>query len=210
MKFTNFINNISLLESIELGGQTSQFKLVPQIRIKFSEEKIKNSNPRQASVLALFYPDEYQQTRFLLTQRASYNGTHSAQISFPGGKSEPNETLQQTALRETEEEVGVQNTHIKIIRKLSETYIPPSNFLVTPYIGFTNTKPIFTPNHEVSKIIEVLATDLIDDVNISSVEMQTSYMKNIEVPCFTLNSHVVWGATAMILSEIKDLLKEVQ
>ena len=81
--------------------------------------------------------------------------------------------------------------------------------MVTPFMGFSETRPKFKPNHEVSELIEVLAEDLINDSNLSSVSMKTSYMDKIDVPCFTFNSHIVWGATAMILSEIKDLLKEV-
>ncbi|MFD0993637.1 NUDIX hydrolase [Tenacibaculum geojense] len=209
MNFSEFTAHISTLTNTKLGGRVSQFKLVPELRIKISEEKIKAANPREASVLALFYPDAHKQTRFLLTQRASYNGTHSAQISFPGGKTEPNETLKETALREAEEEIGLRNNNVTIIRSLSPTYIPPSNFMVTPFMGFSETRPKFKPNHEVSELIEVLAEDLINDSNLSSVSMKTSYMDKIDVPCFTFNSHIVWGATAMILSEIKDLLKEV-
>lgn len=207
MNFTDFSAKIDQYSTAKLGGRESQFKLVPELRVKISDEKIKNSNPRKAAVMALFYPDKQNNTRFLLTQRASYNGTHSAQISFAGGKSEENETAEQTAKRETFEEVGVNN--IKVVRELSETYIPPSNFLVTPFLGIVNNQPLFAPNEEVEEIIEVLVSDLLSDDNLSSVELETSYMKKIEVPCFKLNNHIVWGATAMILSEIKDLLLEI-
>ncbi|TYP98727.1 NUDIX domain-containing protein [Tenacibaculum adriaticum] len=210
MNFKDFTNKIDHLKVNQLGGRISQFKLVPELRIKISEEKIKNSNPRKAAVLALFYPDEYNETRFILTERASYNGAHSSQISFPGGKIEKSDTnLKETALRETHEEIGIARSSVKIIRQLSETYIPPSNFIVTPFLGITEQRPIFKPNNEVAKLIEVLATDLIDDTNLSLVEMETSYMKKIEVPCFTFNNYIVWGATAMMLSEIKDLLKDI-
>lgn len=207
MNFTDFSAKIDQYSTAKLGGRESQFKLVPELRVKISDEKIKTRNPRKAAVMALFYPDKQNNTRFLLTQRASYNGTHSAQISFAGGKSEENETAEQTAKRETFEEVGVDN--IKVVRKLSETYIPPSNFLVTPFLGIVNNQPLFTPNEEVEEIIEVLVSDLLSDNNLSSVELETSYMKKIEVPCFKLNNHIVWGATAMILSEIKDLLLKI-
>lgn len=209
MNFTSFSAKIKVLETAKLGGQPSQFKLVPELRTKFSEEKIKKSNPRDAAVVALFFPDKNNKTRFLLTERASYNGTHSAQISFAGGKSEAPETLVETAKRETFEEVGVLQKDIRIIRQLSTTYIPPSNFLVTPFLGVVHSTPAFVANYEVESIIEVLATDLLDQNNLSSVELETSYMKKIEVPCFKLNGYIVWGATAMILSEIKDLLQEV-
>ena len=176
--------------------------------MRYSEELILSKNPKKAAVLALFYPDSNNQTRFLLTERASYNGAHSAQISFPGGKfDKTDDNLKTTALRETYEEVGVPFEAIQIIRQTSDAYIPPSNFLVAPFIGISEKTPLFIPNEEVAEVIEVLVSDLLDDENLTFVEMETSYMKNIEVPCFKLNDYIVWGATAMMLSEIKDLLK---
>ncbi|WP_299135944.1 NUDIX hydrolase [uncultured Tenacibaculum sp.] len=208
MIFSDFTNQIQRFQNSTLGGLDSQFKLAPELRRKYTEEMITQKSPKKAAVLALFYPDKQNKTNFLLTQRASYNGAHSAQISFPGGKVDKIDiNLQQTALRETYEEVGVNNKDITVIRQLSNTYIPPSNFLVTPFIGFCNQKPTFNPNNEVATIIEVLAQDLLDDDNIVYTPMETSYMKNIEVPSFKLNNYIVWGATAMMLSEIKDLIK---
>ncbi|WP_435254765.1 NUDIX hydrolase [Tenacibaculum sp. A30] len=208
MIFSDFINQIEKLQQKQLGGLTSQFKLAPKLRIRYSEELILSKNPKKAAVLALFYPDSNNQTRFLLTERASYNGAHSAQISFPGGKfDKTDDNLKTTALRETYEEVGVPFDAIQIIRQTSDAYIPPSNFLVAPFIGISKKTPLFIPNEEVAEVIEVLVSDLLDDENLTFVEMETSYMKNIEVPCFKLNDYIVWGATAMILSEIKDLLK---
>ena len=208
MIFSDFINQIEKLQQKQLGGLTSQFKLAPKLRMRYSEELILSKNPKKAAVLALFYPDSNNQTRFLLTERASYNGAHSAQISFPGGKFDMgDDNLKTTALRETYEEVGVPFEAIQIIRQTSDAYIPPSNFLVAPFIGISEKTPLFIPNEEVAEVIEVLVSDLLDDENLTFVEMETSYMKNIEVPCFKLNDYIVWGATAMMLSEIKDLLK---
>jgi len=162
---------------------------------------------KKAAVLSLFYPNHKNETCFLLTQRASYKGTHSAQISFPGGKIEKSDkNLQETALRETFEEVGILQTSIRVIRELTDVYIPPSNFLVTPFMSFVDEKPTFKINNEVKTTINVLVSDLLNDKNISSVNMNTSYMKNVEVPCFKLNNFIVWGATAMMLAEIKELL----
>ena len=208
MKFNYFLENIDKLKSVPLGGLSAQFKLAPELRLKYDSEKIKANNPKKAAVLALFYPNEKNETCFLLTLRASYKGTHSAQISFPGGKIEKSDTkLQDTALRETFEEVGIIEKDIKIIREITDVYIPPSNFLATPFLGYTAYKPSFSINQEVETTIEVLLKDLLDDTNLSSVTMNTSYMNNISVPCFKLNNYTVWGATAMMLSEIKEMLK---
>lgn len=209
MIFSHFINQIEELKNKPLGGLASQFKLAPNLRTQFSQELIDSKNPKKAAVLALFYPDKNNATRFLLTQRANYKGKHSAQVSFPGGKIDKEDiNLKETALRETHEEVGVISENIKIIRQLSDSYIPPSNFLVAPFIGIAKKQPLFKPNYEVAGIIEVLMSDLLDENNLSAIEMETSYMKNITVPCFKLNGYIIWGATAMMLSEIKDLFKQ--
>tara|TARA_Y100000034_G_scaffold84474_1_gene101155 strand:- start:34583 stop:35206 length:624 start_codon:yes stop_codon:yes gene_type:complete len=206
VNFNEFQNFVSKIEKKPLGGLDAQFKLAPKLRLKYSLEKIKASNPKQAAVLALFYPDEQNNTRFLLTQRASYNGKHSAQISFPGGKiEESDQTKEITALRESREEVGVDEQEVTIIKEMTEVYIPPSNFLVTPYVGFVEAKPEFVPNHEVSQIIEVPLKELLDDANIREFPMKTSYMEKSMVPCFYFEEHIVWGATAMMLAEIRDL-----
>jgi len=208
MNFNLFISKIQQLKNSRLGGLDAQFRLAPKMRLNYNHKKIKANNPKKAAVLALFYPNEENETCFLLTQRASYNGTHSAQISFPGGKLEAtDQNLESTALRETFEEVGIQQKTVTILREITDVYIPPSNFLATPFMGYTSKKPEFIINDEVAETIEVLLTDLLNDCNISSINISTSYAKNIDVPCFNLNDYNVWGATAMILNEIKELLK---
>lgn len=208
MLFDFFLNNIQELKKSKLGGLEAQFRLAPKMRLNYNAEKIAASNPKKAAVLALFYPNKSNETCFLLTQRASYKGTHSAQISFPGGKIEEIDiNLESTAIRETFEEVGVKKNEIEVIREITDVYIPPSNFLATPFLAFSNTKPTFKINHEVDHIIEVTIADLLNDDNISSINISTSYAKNIDVPCFKLNDYIVWGATAMMLNEIKELLK---
>lgn len=208
MDFNSFLTHISRLEHAPLGGLESQFKMAPALRLKFTEESIAKRNPKESAVMALFYPDKEEQTRFLLILRPSYNGTHSAQISFPGGKRDANDpSLISTALRETEEEVGISQERITILRELTKTYIPPSNFWVTPFMGYLSKHPEFITNDEVEQLIEVKAVDLIDDQFLITKNLTTSYMQNIDVPCFFFNNHIVWGATAMILSEVKDLLK---
>lgn len=208
MLFNLFLNNIQHFKTSKLGGLDSQFRLAPKMRLKYSQEKILASNPKKAAVLALFYPNKNNETCFLLTQRASYEGTHSAQISFPGGKIENSDiSLEQTALRETFEEVGVSENLITVIREITDVYIPPSNFLATPFIAYSSKKPELNINHEVDHTFDVKLADLLNDANISSINISTSYAKNINVPCFKLNNYIVWGATAMILNEIKELLK---
>jgi 8-oxo-dGTP pyrophosphatase MutT (NUDIX family) len=208
MDFKDFTNRIDSFKNDKLGGLEAQFKMAPKLRLKYDQDKIAANNPKKAAVLALFYPNKENETCFLLTKRASYKGAHSAQISFPGGKIEESDlNLQETALRETEEEIGVFSSSIEIIRELTDVYIPPSNFLATPFLGFMEKKPKLILNYEVDSEIEVLVSDLLDENNITSVSLSTSYMKKVDVPCFKINNHIVWGATGMMLSEIKELLK---
>ena len=208
MQFSEFIAKIDHYKKTPLGGLKAQFMLAPELRKQYDENKIKVQNPRKAAVLALFYPNENNETCFLLTERATYKGTHSAQISFPGGKADKTDkNLQETALREAFEEVGIDKKDIKIIREITDVYIPPSNFLATPFIGVCNYQPKFKTNYEVEKLFSVLLSDLLNNANLTTRKMNTSYMKSIEVPCFLLNNSIVWGATAMMLSEIKELFK---
>lgn len=210
MNFKKFINHIEELKKIELGGLEAQFKLAPKLRLKYDKQKILAKNPKKAAVLALFYPNKRNETSILLTQRASYKGTHSAQISFPGGKVEKTDkNLQETALREAFEEVGIQKEDVTVIREMTDVYISPSNFLATPFIAYANAEPKYLINHEVDSIIEITVNDLLSESSITSITMNTSYMDNIDVPAFSINSKIIWGATGMMLSEIKDLLKTI-
>lgn len=208
MEFISFKNNISILENSSLGGLDVQFQLAPKIRLRFSEDKIKKLSPKKAAVMALFYPNEEGETCLLLTLRAEYNGTHSSQISFPGGKHDSKDgNLKNTALRESFEEVGIYTNSVTVFKQMTEVFIPPSNFLVTPFFGYINKTPIFTKNHEVQELISVKVSDILSESSISTTTLTTSYATNMEVPCFLLNDYIVWGATAMMLNEMKELLK---
>lgn len=197
---------------MELPGEAIQLKMAPVERLLELKQKARQSKTaRKAGVLALFYPDANFETHLVLILRKTYKGVHSAQISFPGGKQEDeDDSLQQTALRETQEEVGVPIDSISVVKELTDIYIPPSNFFVQPYMGITSRTPKFIPQEdEVESIIEVSLTHFMDDDILITKTLTTSYATNIEVPAFLLNGHVVWGATAMMLSEVRQLLKEL-
>ena len=140
--------------------------------------------------------------------RKTYKGVHSNQIGFPGGKVEVEDNnLEATALRETYEEIGVSSTEITVLKELTDVYIPPSNFLVKPFLGILKRRPEYIlEEKEVERLIEIPLKSILSDKFIASQIITTSYAKEIEVPIFKFDEEVIWGATAMMLSEIKDLI----
>jgi 8-oxo-dGTP pyrophosphatase MutT (NUDIX family) len=212
MNFDEFLVSLSKIKNIPLPAEASQFKMSPPFRrelITRYKEAMKDA--KRAGVLAMFYPNTSNETHLALILRKTYNGVHSAQIGFPGGKFEDEDkSLKHTAIRETWEEIGVPEHQIKIVKQMTEVYIPPSNFYVQPFIGITNETPKFIKqDDEVEDIVEVSLSHFLDENNVSNKLVATSYTAKIEVPAYELNGHVVWGATAMMLSEIKDILKVV-
>ncbi|WP_194767092.1 NUDIX hydrolase [Tamlana sp. I1] len=212
MNFDVFLQALSKIENIPLLGEGSHFKMVPPFRqeqLKLQKEAIKTA--KQAGVLALFYPDKTYETNLVLILRKTYKGVHSAQVGFPGGKLEPEDvSIEAAAIRETFEEVGVPLDTMKVVKKMTPVYIPPSHFYVHPFIAFTKKTPKFKKqDDEVEAIIEVSLKDFLDDAFLITKNVKTSYSLEVEVPAFNLEGHVVWGATAMMLSEIKDLLKDL-
>ncbi|WP_318312459.1 NUDIX hydrolase [Flagellimonas crocea] len=212
MDFNEFCQLALKLKNLPLPGEDSHNKMSPQLRIQwFKDNRIEDLRPKRAGVMALFYPDQDKNARLLLILRKVYQGVHSNQIGFPGGKVEKQDrNLMDTALRETHEEVGVPPDKVEIIKELSEVYIPPSNFLVQPFMGiYPDPQPFVKEESEVERLVEVYLKDFLDDSNHIEEILSTSYAKNINVPAFKLNGYTVWGATAMMLSEIKELLRQV-
>jgi 8-oxo-dGTP pyrophosphatase MutT (NUDIX family) len=140
--------------------------------------------------------------------RKTYEGVHSNQISFPGGKVElEDDNLKTTALRETYEEIGVSSSDIYVLKEMTEVYIPPSNFLVKPFLGISKFRPNFVlEEKEVERLIEIPLKSILSNEALTTKEITNSYAKGMNVPAFEFNNEVVWGATAMMLSEIKDLI----
>nr|NQU92980.1 CoA pyrophosphatase [Bacteroidota bacterium] len=189
-----------------LPGSRSHRQMSPVSRNKFPYYP-DLTRAKHSGVLILFFPIE-NIPHIVFIRRSVYNGVHSGQISFPGGKYEPGDkNLLETALRETSEEVGVANRQVEVIGKLSRLYIPPSNFLVEPYIGFTGTKPEFTgdPN-EVAEIISVNFDEILDTAARQTTQIMSG-KHGVDVPCFMVQEHVIWGATSMILNELVDIMK---
>ncbi len=193
-----------------LPGIEAHRKAMPADRdpgSRYEFDKLKN--PRKSGVLILLYP-EASEVHFPLMLRQEYGGVHSGQVSLPGGRiEEQDSSLIQTALRETEEEIGVPAGEVEVIGELSQLYIPPSNYLVYPVIGYVRQKPVFQKDpREVKELFAVSLNQLLDDsyLKITDIPVRNEVFKNI--PYFHFSDKIVWGATAMILSEFAQILRE--
>ena len=209
MDFQDFLQYVPNLIPVELPAESAHAKMAPLERIQALKNlDIDAKNPRIAAVMMLFYPKK-EKTHLILIVRNAYNGVHSSQIAFPGGKYElTDRDYEETALRETSEEVGVRPEKIEIIKHFTPMYIPPSNFLVHPYLGIAKEELAFYPDaREVAGVIELPLSVFLDDEIIIETKLSTSYGNDILVPAFNIQNHIVWGATAMILSELRDVLK---
>ena len=209
MRFDAFSEIIGSINSHELPGKEAQLQMAPPFRdVLLKQTSHLIDNAKLAAVIALFYPGKNHNTYLAFILRMPSPDVHSGQIGFPGGKPEAEDLdLQHTALRETMEEIGVQPEAIQIITSLSEVYIPPSNYNVFPFIGITNETPDFKLQiSEVESVIEVSLKSLMNPKHQIITTVKTSYGLSVSVPAFNFNGHIVWGATAMILTEIIYLL----
>ncbi len=183
--------------------------MAPQAQLEARFKLKPPANARRGAVLVLFYqtPSGWH---FPLIQRPEYDGHHSGQVGLPGGKVEANDRdIIHTALRETEEEIGVPQAAVKVIGQLTDLYIPPSRFLVSPIIGYTSVIPKFIPDAlEVSEILETPLASLLEPSLIKETEQPPGISNPLSTPYFALHSRVVWGATGMMLSELSVVVRE--
>ena len=199
MELNEFLLKSPKLNEIPKPGIKSQFKMAPKGRNLYSEN---SNNLRFAATIMLFYPIK-KIIHFCLIRRNSDTPVHPNQISFPGGESEKSDkNYWNTALREMYEEIGVKQDRVTYITKLSKLFIPVSNFIVFPFMARINQRPSFILNkQEVNYIIEVKLSMLL-----SKSSVGTSKIVNKKVPVFNFDGEKVWGATAMILAEARDLI----
>lgn len=187
-------------------GRAAQMRMAPRPRPGDVFPLPPEIRPKEAGVLILLYPalDDWH---FFLTRRTDQVEAHKGQISLPGGAREVGESLAQTALREAREELGIADTPIELVQDpLTPVYIPVSGFRVTPFVAFTPARPdLRVSETEVVEILEPSLEMLLDDQNIVEEPWTIRGFPAI-VPYFSINGHKVWGATAMILSEFREML----
>lgn len=173
--------------------------------------RLKNERPipdhvRNSAVLILLYP-WMDKAYFPLILRPQYDGKHGGQMALPGGKAEPSdENLVRTALREAQEEIGIKAIDVKVLGELTDVYIPISNYIVRPVIGYMDYKPEFYPDvREVERIYHTDIEDIIRGGEIINREILIG-SQQVMVPGFEVQDSWVWGATSLILSELSDVL----
>ena len=190
-----------------LPGTEIQWMMASSDRMIKNFPRVPGKNVRVAAVLILLYPYKGS-IHTVFMQRPDYDGVHSGQISFPGGKKEPeDEDVVQTALREAYEETGVDNTKIRVIGTLTPLFIPVSNMVVTPVVGWIDEKPVF--NHQPEEVVFLIDADI--EILLDPAIVRTKPLEirgeTFEVKYFDYEGNMIWGATAMILQELLIILK---
>ena len=207
MDFLHFIAQLKIVVGNDIPGERSHQKMQVNYDKSFELPFSKN-NSTPAAVLILLYLED-NEIHFFLTKRSNELEHHKGQISLPGGTQEENEKLTHTALRETQEEIGINKTSISIIGSMTPLFVPVTGFIINPFIGYSLNKLEPTPDPlEVEAIFSVNISDLLNEAN-RTIEQRNIRGYDVEVPYFKLNNYEVWGATSMILSEFRDLIKSI-
>jgi len=204
------INKLKLRLQQPLPGQDAQYLMAPVDRERFDPEVLKVKNYRPSAVMIVFCEDAQGDLFIPLIERMAYNGVHSAQIALPGGKFEDTDVnLEQTAIRECFEEIGLKD--IEVIGQLTQLYIPVSGFLVQPFVGIC---PVADPaminqQREVKAIVKLKLGTLMSNDSIKKGIIETAQKMQINTSYFEVETYKVWGATAMMLSELKEVLRSI-
>lgn len=198
--FNSFTEDLRKRLQKPLPGESAHQKMASAARYR---QGIKpNERTRRSAVLICFYP--YQNSIYLpLILRPQYDGVHAGQMAFPGGRMERiDENLTRTALREAQEEVGIRVSDVKVLGLLTELFIPPSNFYVQPVVGILPYRPDFYPDpREVEAVVEVDLETLLDETIVGDTQIEVRGML-IDAPFYQIQGYRVWGATAMMISEL--------
>jgi 8-oxo-dGTP pyrophosphatase MutT (NUDIX family) len=204
--YSDFISAIQEQLMQPLPGKLGQEPLRPYVPLTPHLDPPALMTPREGAVLALLYP-VHEVPHLLLMERPKYQGAHSGQISFPGGKLEANETHMQAAQREAWEEVGVHPDEIKVLGELSKVYVWASNFNIQPFLAFSAYKPDFQPDQrEVARILEAPLEVFFQPGVLKEKSLAGAMGVELMAPYFDVFDRTLWGATAMIISEMMHVI----
>lgn len=207
MQLADIILRLSHHAKQGLRGWEDQKLMSPPFREQFDISAIQLRDPKLSAVMLLLF-EKNNTVSLVFTKRQEYDGVHSGQISFPGGRKEAHENYTETAIRECKEEIGWEVSPAEIILPLSALYIPPSHFLVYPFVAVVTGEPLFyKQEREVQSIIEIPLQRLFASTNKKEVMVRTGVNQALQVPAYVIDDHVIWGATAIIVSELEQLLK---
>lgn len=201
------IEKLKISYQDDLPGKTAQNMMLakPRVKIEFSNSA---EQAIPSAVLILLYPYK-EDIHFILTERTNEVQHHKGQISLPGGSWENGEQLHETALRETEEEIGIPADKTKIIYELTPLFVKVTGYMIHPFVAYITQKPHIVPDqNEVNNVFTASISELMDPAN-QLTELWTIREIPVDVPFFKFGKYKVWGATAMILSEFRYCLKEI-
>jgi 8-oxo-dGTP pyrophosphatase MutT (NUDIX family) len=203
--FSEFTESLTRQLQKPLPGEAAHLRMVAQSRLRASVRP--NERTRKSAVLILFYPHRGE-IHLPLILRPAYDGVHSGQVAFPGGRYErTDEHLIRTALREAQEEIGLRLTDVTVLGTLTELFIPPSNFFVLPVVASMPYPPEYFPDpREVERVFEVRLQEITDKSIIGESEIQVRGVP-IQAPHYMVQNHKIWGATAMMISELLTVME---
>ena len=201
---------ITKIQQAKLQGEEAHKIYSPPYRPHFSYDEILTRNPKFAAVNILLYLKNNEWHFPLIVRSTNERDRHSGQISFPGGKKEESDgTFQKTAIRETSEEMGIDEHYVRIIREMSPMYIPPSNFYVRAFVSYTKKNAeFFLQESEAVELIEFPISTLLE-LSEEPEFMVLPSSRGVEVPVINFDNYIIWGATSMILSEFSHLVKNL-
>jgi 8-oxo-dGTP pyrophosphatase MutT (NUDIX family) len=195
-----------------LPGIAAQEIMAPSNRKELIVLNNHGKTARTSSVLIILFPNEAGELCTIFTKRVEYKGVHSGQISFPGGKSEPEDkSLLHTALRETAEEIGLHINEKSILGRLTDLFVPPSNFIISPFVALLDAPPLMKPDPtEVAEIFSVPVLHCLAPESTIYQSYTTSFGQDIPVPGYLYRDYFIWGATAMIYSELLWVIRQIE
>jgi 8-oxo-dGTP pyrophosphatase MutT (NUDIX family) len=205
------IDQIKQKLQLPLPGISSHLKMAPPHRAQEIVNHLDNSeNAKKSAVLILFFC-EVDVLKMIVIRRSVYVGIHSGQIAFPGGRyEEEDKEVRTTALREIEEEIGIPENKIEIIGRLTDIYVPPSNFLISVFVGYLSEKPVYKiDEREVDEVIEIPFAEFYKPDLIKEKSFFVNSIKAADnAPYFDVTNAEIWGASAMVMSELIDMLTD--